>query len=159
MIWPTLILSWDQFNDASQSLAVRLRERLTKRQIAGSIITGIPRGGLPLAVTLSHLLDVTFISIDSVSPFSLGTGPNCCGRLIVADDIIDTGKTYDYYRRKFGEIDPMFVAWAGRRGSQREAVLAGLNIPEKVWVIFPWEDKAHAEHERDEFLRSRGLVA
>jgi hypoxanthine phosphoribosyltransferase len=159
MNWPTVKLDWDQFNDAAYCLANRIRERLNPKALAASVIAGIPRGGLPMAVQLSHALDVTLLPIDSVrlcvrKPFRPG-------RVIIVDDIVDTGKTLDYYAEQFKGLDPMFLAWAKRLElrMQTHELAWAWNAPVGTWLIFPWEDQKKAERDRDEFLRSRGLLA
>ena len=68
------VLSWAQFDQAVQQLASRF---------AGSAVTGVygvPRGGLCLAVALSHAIDSPLLSAPEPSA-------------LIVDDVYETGRT------------------------------------------------------------------
>ena len=68
------VLSWPQFDQAVQQLASRF---------AGSAVTGVygvPRGGLCLAVALSHAIDRPLLSAPEPSA-------------LIVDDVYETGRT------------------------------------------------------------------
>jgi GTP cyclohydrolase I len=89
-------------------------------------IYGVPRGGVPLAVELSHRFGLEMVSLDQVTPDTL-----------VCDDIIDSGAT----RKKFWNND--FVSLVVRNHSTKlidgDRTIAGMVANE--WVEFPWETK------------------
>jgi len=106
-------------------------------------VYGEPRGGLVLAVALSHHLQIPL----------LGKPQDGC---LWCDDIIDSGATLAraraqhsdmtiaalYVREHHGELTP-FYAW---------------QVPENVWIVFPWEARRHAKADFAEYLaRQRGL--
>ena len=67
------VLSWAQFDQAVQQLASRY---------AGSAVTGVygvPRGGLCLAVALSHAIDRPLLSAPEPSA-------------LIVDDVYETGR-------------------------------------------------------------------
>ena len=109
--------SWVQFDKDVIEVVKRLRK--THKKFDG--VWGPPRGGLPLAVILSHALALPFLS----SPLSEKT--------LVVDDIADTGKTLEQYAGKnyivtlFYHPESMFVPdiWIHKKG--------------KKWIVFPWE--------------------
>lgn len=64
-------------------------------------------------------------------------------RVLLVDDIIDTGDTMDYVRglllSKYGAKDVFYVAVVSKR-----KVLNGvsmLTVPQFVWIVFPWENR------------------
>ncbi len=57
-----LHVSWADYQDAVEHLAQLLRPRATP-----DLIVGIARGGLPLAVSLSHVLEVRTLGVALVS--------------------------------------------------------------------------------------------
>ena len=81
-----------------------------------------PRGGLPLAVMLSHSLDV---------PFFVEPTKDC----LIVDDIVDTGRAlYKYkdqdvytasmfYNKSLACFEPDFWRW----------------MKDGMWIKFPWE--------------------
>ena len=85
-------------------------------------IYGIPRGGLVVAVRLSHLLDLPLI----LDPREIQSNT------LVVDDIADSGKTLEkfknniiatlYYNEK-SPVTPKF--WIFKKKDR--------------WIVFPWE--------------------
>ena len=94
---------------------------LKKLDIKPSGVYGIPRGGLVLAVIISHLLDIPLLQAP-------------CKDCIVVDDIADTGITLQHYREKGYFISTMFY-------HKQSVVIPNHWVFEKKdsWVAFPWE--------------------
>ena len=57
-----------------------LAEKIISDKVKFNGIYGVPRGGLPIAVSLSHRLNLQFYMLPS-------------NEILVVDDISDTGKT------------------------------------------------------------------
>jgi len=119
-------------------------------------VIGIGRGGLVPAVYISHQLDLPMLSVDHSSKVP-GFADELLGkvaeksrdgtRLLVIDDINDSGGTIDYIRR-------LLAAVGCEAGNLRFAVLIS-NSRSKVsvdywsrtidrnedknWFVFPWE--------------------
>lgn len=117
------------FDKAVCQLAERIkslyaeRNRLTGRPY--NSIYGIPRGGLPLAVALSHKLELPLIT----APYDVMPDT------IIVDDISDTGKTLEKYNNK-----NLIITLYYRIGSATvpdEYVY--LKKGKGYWVVFPWE--------------------
>ena len=72
-------LSYEAFKQACLEIAKRVERRKF------SSVFGVPRGGLIVAVHVSHLLDIPLVSVPRK-----GT--------LVVDDIVDSGKTIKKYR-------------------------------------------------------------
>lgn len=84
-------------------------------------IYGIPRGGLVLAVMISHLLDIPLLQAP-------------CKDCIVVDDIADTGITLQHYKEKGYFITTMFYH------KQSKVVPDFWKYEKKdCWIAFPWE--------------------
>jgi len=92
-------------------------------------IYGIPRGGLIIAVMMSHKLDIPLItSLTNMSD----------KKFLVVDDIADTGKTLEKWKNlevcnnaKFATIDY----------HEQSVVEPDYWINEKgdKWIVYPWE--------------------
>ena len=124
-------LSWDEFDRAVESIADQVRNL----PLTG--VYGVPRGGLALALALSHRLKVPLLA-----------APDPGGLLI--DDIHDSGRTLEPFR---GRLDRnriwVWVSRAPEDWAWYRAVRHGIGSD---WVIFPWEDPADAEAERRQYL-------
>lgn len=86
-------------------------------------VYGIPRGGLCLAVMLSHKTNI---------PLLLSPCPNC----VVVDDIADSGTTLLHYKEKGYYIATMHYF-------EKSKVIPdfwGTVKTEDDWVIYPWEE-------------------
>src|SRR3989338_8218035 len=109
--------SWQKFDKDVSKLIPRLKR--IRRHCDG--VWGPPRGGLPLAVMLSHALNFPFLH----RPHSKKT--------LIVDDIADTGKTLKRYSGKnfiatiYYHSQSLFIPdiWMRRKG--------------RKWIIFPWE--------------------
>ena len=88
---------------------------------------GIPRGGLVVAVRLSHLLDVPLID-STVHLLPTST--------LVVDDIADTGRTLERFRKGC-----VHVYIATLYYHKQSSVVPDFWVREKTdkWIVFPWE--------------------
>lgn len=102
-----------------------------------SAIHGLPRGGLSIAVHLSHFLELPLITnISMYTPMNLKEEND---KLLVVDDIIDSGRTFE----RFSEIATI------RKIKYETAVLYYKPFSEHIpdvyiretedWIVFPWE--------------------
>jgi hypoxanthine phosphoribosyltransferase len=117
-----LLLTWADFDRAVATLAVKIPASV-------KALYGIPRGGLPLAVALSH-----------ATGLPLAFGPFTPGAALV-DEIADSGRTLDRLRAVHGDL-PALV-WTRRAGC-RTTVVAALEVPADSWIVFPWERPENA---------------
>ena len=115
-------LSWTGFEFAMNELVKDYKENNYKCDA----IYGPPRGGLPIAVTLSHRLGIPIIQ-DYVER----SGKT----VLIVDDIADTGKTlkplvgphvvsYTIYYHRQSIVEPNY--WVFEKKDE--------------WVVFPWEE-------------------
>lgn len=111
--------TWKQFDKDVARMVKRLRKH--KKKFNG--VWGPPRGGLPLAVVISHALGIPFLSKYK-------------GRkTLVVDDIADTGKTLYKY------ADKNFIATLFYHRQSKYVPNVWIREKGKKWIIFPWERK------------------
>ena len=153
-----LYIDQTQFIDDVRALAALLRSG----DWQPDFIVGIGRGGLVPAVFLSHATGIALLSVDHSSKVptfgdellaKLADKTNDGIRLLIMDDINDSGKTLRYLRQEF-------LKKGGVAAHLRVAVLID-NIrsietvdyrartidrdQEPRWFVFPWEAMAERE--------------
>ena len=102
-------------------------------------IYGVPRGGLCLAVALSHKLNIQLI--EKPLKYSL-----------IVDDVFETGITL----RNFKDIEGVnfFVLISKKKPIWWNAVNLSYK---KEWIVFPWENKNNQLKEEQEYNEKRGI--
>ncbi|MDA0258246.1 MAG: phosphoribosyltransferase [Cyanobacteria bacterium] len=128
------VLSWLEFDQAVQSLA----ERLSAVSFAG--VYGVPRGGLCLAVALSHALEVPLLA--EPQPDAL-----------IVDDVYETGRTLEALHARFPKAHG--VVWVSKRPLQWWDAVVVTDSSE--WLLFPWENAAQARDDERSYRTSRGI--
>jgi len=124
-----LILTWPEFDRAVDRMALMARDWPVRN------VYGHPRGGVVLAVALSHALNIPFIPVNEVSIDTLWV-----------DDIYDTGRTW---HKHWENATPAqySVMWFARQGVKRpDQVNFVETIAPRIWIVFPWENKEEAAH-------------
>lgn len=110
--------TWIQFDKDVRKLARLLKDHRPKF----NGVWGPARGGLPLAVCLSHALDIPLLA----KPFG--------GETLVVDDIVDTGDTlYGFFKSEY-----LIVSIFYHRHSSFEPWI-WLREKKDKYIIFPWE--------------------
>lgn len=127
-------LTWQQFDLAVSALA----ERFQDRSIPG--IYGVPRGGLCLAVALSHALELPLL----MAPES---------RCLIVDEVFETGQTLAALRQQWP--DAAFAVWVSKISPTWWEAVDVTNSQE--WLVFPWENLQRARADERLFRASRGL--
>lgn len=124
--------TWDEYQADILILAQRIRDDLALRP---ATVYGIPRGGLVLAVSLSHLLGLPMVlSRNEIRPDTL-----------VVDDIADTGATLDKLCKQIG-FRPMIATLYYRSGS---VLRPDIFVRSKTkWIVFPWETELSSKYDR-----------
>jgi hypoxanthine phosphoribosyltransferase len=113
-------MSWKMFDEAARKLAdqiINLKEKGTVKSIFG-----IPRGGLVVAVRLSHMLDLPLI----IDPTEIQS------HTLVVDDIADSGLTLEKFQNRL--IATLYY-------NEKSAVIPKFWVFKKTdkWIVFPWE--------------------
>jgi hypoxanthine phosphoribosyltransferase len=124
-------LSWHDFEWAVEQIAADCAE---DRYVG---IHGIPRGGLVLAVCLSHRLGLPL----------LATPQRGC---LVVDDVYETGLTLAPYRQLEGS---QVVVWISKAEPQWWQAVEVVESSE--WIVFPWENPSMAAVDEQQYRASR----
>jgi len=125
-------LSWHDFDQAVERIAKRYGER----RFSG--IHGIPRGGLVLAVALSHRL---------VLPLLPEPQPRC----LVVDDVFETGRSLEPHRQLAGAE---MLVWISKAEPEWWRAVEVTSSAE--WIVFPWESAERAEADEQSYRVERG---
>jgi len=125
------LLSWQDFDQAVQ----RIAQLYGGRRFSG--VHGLPRGGLVLAVSLSHRLEL---------PLLPDPQPGC----LVVDDVYETGRTLAPHRQLEGAE---LLVWISKVEPIWWQAVEVCTDPE--WIVFPWEDSARAAEEEQRYRESR----
>ena len=125
------MLNWDEFNSCIDSITRACKYK----NFSG--VYGFPRGGLCLAVALSHSMNI---------PLLEEIKPGC----LVVDDVYETGKTLTKVLEVpnkttfvwYSKVQPQW--WHAIKTSQPNE-----------WLVFPWENRARAEEDMKAYESSR----
>jgi len=125
--------SWGEFDKSVEQIANICRFK----NFSG--IYGVPRGGLCLAVALSHKLKIELIS----EPLK---------NSLIVDDVYETGLTLTTFKdiegAKFFELfSKVKPTWWNT-----------VHVTKKSqWIVFPWENNLNSKSDREEYIKKRGL--
>ena len=129
----TRYFSWSEFDKSVDYIANQVKFL----KLSG--IYGIPRGGLCLAVALSHKLKIQLLE----KPLK---------NSLIVDDVFETGDTLSNFRHIEGANFFVLI-------SKKEPIwwnTATLSN-KKEWIVFPWENKNSKIFEENEYNMKRGL--
>ncbi len=125
--------SWSQFDKSVEHIADKCKI------LDFSGIYGVPRGGLCLAVALSHKLKINLISEPKKNS-------------LIVDDVYQTGVTLKNFKDIEGVM--FFVLFSKIKPTWWNTV----HLTEKSeWIVFPWENTTNSEIDRNEYIKKRGL--
>ena len=102
-------------------------------------IYGVPRGGLCLAVALSHKLKINLISEPK-------------NNSLIVDDIYETGITLNRFKDIKGAT--FFVLISKVKPTWWNTVKIS---KDNEWIVFPWEDTMNFYSDRNEYIKKRGF--
>lgn len=124
--------SWQEFDEDIKKIAQWARDR------DFISIYGIPRGGLVIAVALSHQLQLPLkVKIEEVDIETL-----------VVDDIADSGETLLAFEQKIGK-KPTSATLFYHKDTKR---MPDFSLREKIeWIVFPWETEASSKYDNHSF--------
>ena len=124
--------SWGQFDNAVEDIASKCRF------LEFSGIYGVPRGGLCLAVALSHKLKINLISEPKKNA-------------LIVDDVYETGITLNSLKDIEGAM--FFVLFSKIKPTWWNTVHI---TKKKEWIVFPWENTLNLKSDRKNYLKKRG---
>ena len=126
--------TWGEFDKSVDHIANKCKF------LKFSGIYGIPRGGLCLAVALSHKLKINLIS----QPIK---------NSLIVDDVYETGITLNKFKDIEGAM--YFVLFSKIKPTWWNTVFIS---DEKEWIVFPWENALGFQSDRYDYLKKRGLI-
>jgi len=120
--------TWEEFEKDVKKIATWAKKRQIKN------IYGIPRGGLVLAVKLSHLLNIPLVlSREDISRDTL-----------IVDDIIDEGNTVERLLASIGEHHHIVSIFFNKNAKHAPHFFVH---KKRSWVIFPWETEETSKYD------------
>ena len=125
--------TWSQFDKSVEHIANKCKF------LEFSGIYGVPRGGLCLAVALSHKLKINLIS----EPIE---------NSLIVDDVYETGYTLNKFKDIEGAM--FFVLFSKIKPTWWNTVLKS---EKSEWIVFPWENTINPQGERNDYIKKRGL--
>ncbi len=154
-----LIVSWDQYNETVEKLAIQIHESGYKP----SILIGIMRGGAPMIDVLSRVfkLKCAYLAVESYSGKGVedeqgdivfsremsSIAPNMGGKILLCDDLSDTGitfnksidwlKKYEPIKDKIEEIKTATLF--KKKKSTFEPDFCANRLPDNPWIVQPFE--------------------
>lgn len=115
--------SWSDVNNFINAL----EKVVDKKEFKG--VYGIPRGGLILAVIISHRLSIPLLNAP-------------CENCIIVDDICDTGESLIHYvNNSSGSHKPSYYIATMVAKENEFGIKPDFSLFTKLddWVVFPWE--------------------
>ena len=125
--------TWDEFDKSVELIANKCKF------LEFSGIYGIPRGGLCLAVALSHKLKIDLIS----KPIK---------NSLIVDDVYETGNTLNTFKDIEGAM--FYVLFSKIEPTWWNSVFIS---KKSEWIVFPWENTLNSKSDREEYIKKRGL--
>lgn len=143
-----LRISWVKIGELIDEIAQQAQELGVNR------IVGISRGGLPLAVALSHRLNLP-LSVVGVSSYNINNEQETLvcdtpdvifegweGNVLICDDIADSGKTLLFLLSKMRNLPNCNAGSYTATLYYKEHSLIKPDLfieTTDKWVVFPWE--------------------
>ena len=154
-----LIVNWDDYNQTVEKLAIQIHESGYKP----SILIGIMRGAAPMIDVLSRVfkLKCAYLAVESYSGKGIedeqgdivfsremsSIAPNMGGRILLCDDLSDTGitfnksidwlKKYEPIKNKIEDIKTATL-WKKKKSTFNPDYCA-VNLPDNPWIVQPFE--------------------
>ena len=112
-------------------------EKIVSKTPSIDYVVGIPRGGLVLAVMISHRLNVKHLTIDHLEKLEEQGLELNKKRILIVDDISDSGQTLKRYKK-----DGYLTATLDVRNTTITTPdIFCCWLDNTDWVVYPWERK------------------
>lgn len=142
-----LRLSWDEFHKDCELLAEKVRKSGRKYDK----LLCITRGGVFVGGLLAHMLELRNITTIALKLYEFDqqgqvveqlSGPDLPlpgSRMLVIDDMLDSGRTLSFIVEKWGKEYSIDIAVLyDKGGGTLRPTFTARSIPDE-WVWFPWE--------------------
>jgi len=154
-----LILSWDEYNKTVEKLAIQIHES----EYMPTILIGIMRGAAPMIDVLSRIfkLKCAYLAVESYSGKGIedeqgnivfsremsSIAPSMGGRILLCDDLSDTGitfnksidwlKNYEPIKDKIEDIKTATLF--KKKKSTFEPDYCAVKLTDNPWIVQPFE--------------------
>lgn len=135
-----IFMSWQEVEEAVTKIA----SKIDRTKVHA--IYGVPRGGLVLAVLLSHKLDVPMVTdLKNILPYR---------RVLIVDDISDSGRTLQsLIKNVFSQVAyswavPLTATIHYKPGSRFRPDIYYKETED--WIVYPWETEATSKVDYNE---------
>ena len=125
--------TWSDFDNSVEHIANKCKF------LEFSGIYGVPRGGLCLAVALSHKLKINLIT----EPLK---------NSLIVDDVYETGITLNTFKDIEGAM--FFVLFSKIKPTWWNTVFIS---DKREWIVFPWENSFNIQRDYEDYINKRGL--
>ena len=129
----TINFTWSDFDKS----VLHIANKCKSLELTG--IYGVPRGGLCLAVALSHKLNINLISEPRKNS-------------LIVDDVYETGITLNTFKDIEGAM--FFVLFSKIQPTWWNTVFIS---KKSQWIVFPWENTLTSKSDREDYINKRGL--
>tara|TARA_B100001741_G_C16377705_1_gene516302 strand:- start:274 stop:798 length:525 start_codon:yes stop_codon:yes gene_type:complete len=154
-----LIVNWDQYNQTVEKLAIQIDQSKYKP----TILIGIMRGAAPMIDVLSRIfkLKCAYLAVESYSGKGIedeqgdivfsremsSIAPNMGGRILLCDDLSDTGITFNKsidWLKSYGPIKDKIediktaTLWKKKKSSF-EPDFCAVKLQDNPWIVQPFE--------------------
>ena len=154
-----LIVSWDEYNKTVEKLAIQIHES----RYEPTILIGIMRGAAPMIDVLSRIfkLKCAYLAVESYSGKGVedeqgdivfsremsSIAPNMGGKILLCDDLSDTGITFNKsidWLKRYGPIknkieDIKTATLFKKKKSTFEPDYCAVKLPDNPWIVQPFE--------------------
>ena len=154
-----LIVSWEQYHRTVEKLAIQIE----KSNYKPTILVGIMRGAAPMIDVLSRIfkLKCAYLAVESYSGKGIedeqgnivfsremsSIAPNMGGRILLCDDLSDTGITFNKsidWLKKYGPIknkieDIKTATLWKKQKSTFDPDYCAVKLPDNPWIVQPFE--------------------
>jgi len=122
-------ITWEQYDDYITKIFDWVDQLQRYQGLNIGAVYGLPRGGLPIAVSLSHQLNLPLLM--SYDDRKVVTDK----QILIVDDIADTGKTLNHYKDEERNIIVTL------HFHEQSIVRPDFYCEEKgdKWIVYPWE--------------------
>ena len=122
-------VGWGQLEESVSKLVSNIKEV--------DYVVGIPRGGLIIAVMISHRLGIKHMTIDHLEKLEEDGFELIKKRILIVDDISDSGQTLKRYKKE------------GYTTATLDVRNSTITVPDHYvnwldntnWIVYPWERK------------------
>ena len=154
-----LIVSWEEYHQTVEKLAIQIEQSNYKP----TILIGIMRGAAPMIDVLSRIfkLKCAYLAVESYSGKGIedeqgniifsremsSIAPNMGGRILLCDDLSDTGitfnksidwlKKYEPIKNKIENIKTATL-WKKKKSTFNPDYCA-VELPDNPWIVQPFE--------------------